>query len=223
MKNVLVISPHPDDETLGCGGTLLNHLDNGDKINWLLMTRMHNSIGYTEEQINIRNKEIMEVADLYSFNDYSIAPFITTKLDSTPFSEIVSYISSYIKKVNANIIYIPFQYDVHSDHRIIYNASISSSKNFNNPSIEKIRVYETLSETEQNIDFQTETFTPNLWIDISSNIDKKIKIMKKYKSEIKEFPHPRSEKNILALANIRGSFCGCRYAESFITLKEIIL
>ncbi len=222
MKNVLVISPHPDDETLGCGGTLLNHQANGDHINWLLMTRMDRSIGFTEDQMNIRDREIVEVAELYGFNDYNIAPFFATKLDSAPFSEIVSYISSYISKTDANIIYIPFQHDVHSDHRVVYDASISASKNFNKPSIQKIRVYETLSETEQNIDFQTETFSPNLWIDISSNIDKKIEIMKKYKSELKEFPHPRSEKNIVALANIRGSFCGCNYAESFISLKEII-
>ena len=223
MSNILAIAPHPDDETLGCGGTLLNHYNNGDHLYWLIMSSMHESCGFSEKQISTRKKEIENVAREYDFKNYMVSPFHATRLDQLDFGEIVSFISNYISKVKANTLYIPYQHDVHTDHKIVYEASISAVKTFKNPTIEKVRVYETLSETEQNIDFQKEAFSPNLWINISNNIKKKIQIMNLYKSEIKEFPHPRSEKNITALANLRGSFCGCEYAESFISLKEIIL
>ena len=222
MSNVLVIAPHPDDETLGCGGTLLNHYHNGDKLFWLIMTSMNESIGFSSEQIISRKKEIQDVAEAYNFEDYKIAPFSATSLDQIAFSQIVSFISDYIKKIKPNLMYIPFFDDVHTDHKVVYRASVSCAKTFNHPTIEKVRVYETLSETEQNIDYLKEHFSPNLWVDISKTIKKKIEIMKIYKSEFNDFPHPRSEKNILSLSNLRGSFCGSEHAESFITLKEII-
>lgn len=222
MSNILVIAPHPDDETLGCGGTLLNHVNSGDKLYWLIMTSMQKKLGFTKEQIDLREKEIQNISKQYNFENFKIAPFDATGLDQIPFSEIVSFISNYISKIKPDIMYIPFQGDVHTDHKVVYKASISCAKTFKHPTIEKVRVYETLSETDHNIDHSKETFSPNLWVDISNTIKKKIEIMKIYKSEIHDFPHPRSEKNIIALANLRGSVCGCQYAESFITIKEII-
>ena len=88
--------------------------------------------------------------------------------------------------------------------------------------IKKFRAYEVLSETEFASDLYSDSFNPNLWIDISDFIDKKIEIMEIYKSEIKEPPFPRSEDNIRALATYRGSTVGSISAESFIQIKEII-
>ena len=222
MSNVLVIAPHPDDETLGCGGTLLKHLDNGDKLYWLIMTSMQKKSGYTKEQIKLREEEIKSISKYYNFQNFKVAPFNATGLDEKPFSKIVSFISNYIAQIKANVIYIPFHDDVHTDHKVVYKASISCAKTFKHPTIKKVRVYETLSETDHNIDYLKDNFSPNLWVDISANIKKKIEIMQVYKSEIHDFPHPRSKKNIKALANLRGSACGCEYAEAFIAIKEII-
>ena len=136
--------------------------------------------------------------------------------------DIVESISKTIQKIQPSVLYFPFHNDIHSDHRIISEAVLSCSKSFRYEYIKKFRAYEVLSETEFASDLYSDSFNPNLWIDISDFIDKKIEIMEIYKSEIKEPPFPRSEDNIRALATYRGSTVGSISAESFIQIKEII-
>ena len=135
-------------------------------------------------------------------------------------SELIDKISKAINEVRPSIIYLPFKGDVHSDHRKIFEASYSCTKAFRYPFIKKIYMMETLSETEFAPSTKEDSFIPNSFVDISEYFEKKIEIMKIFKSEVAEHPFPRSEKNIRALAVLRGATCGCEYAESFMLLKE---
>lgn len=218
MKNkILVVAVHPDDETLGCGGTLLKHKANGDKIHWLICTTLNKNNSYYKK----REKEINKVSKLYNFNSIHQLQFETTKVDQYSMSDLIKNISGVINKVRPNIIYLPFKEDVHTDHKKLFEASYSCTKSFRYSFIKKIYMMETLSETDFAPSFKKDSFTPNTFVDISRYITKKIKIMKVYKSEIKKHPFPRSEKNIRALATFRGSTSGCKFAESFILLKDI--
>ena len=98
---------------------------------------------------------------------------------------------------------------------------MSATKTFNNPFLTKVLMYETISETEFAPPLQENAFMPNYFVNISEFIEKKIEIMKIFESELREHPFPRSEKNIRALATIRGAQCGVEYAESFMILKDI--
>jgi len=219
MKNkVLIVAVHPDDETLGCGGTLLKHKGNGDEINWLICTTIDKSNNYYE----IREKEIEEVSNLYNFDSVNNLRLKTMQVDEYTMSELVGRISKVINEVQPNIIYLPFKGDVHSDHRKIFEASYSCTKSFRYPFIKKIYMMETLSETEFAPSTKEDSFIPNVFVDISDFIDKKLEIMQIFKSEIAEHPFPRSERNIKALATFRGAISGCEYAESFMLLKEIL-
>jgi len=219
MKNkVLTIAVHPDDETLGCGGTLLKHKANGDEIHWLICTTINNKHSYYKT----REKEIEKVKKLYDFDSVYNLRLKTMQVDEYTVSELVGKISQVIKEVQPNIIYLPFKGDVHSDHRKIYEASYSCTKSFRYPFIKKIYMVETLSETEFAPSTIEDSFVPNVFVDISEFFEKKIEIMKVFQSEISEHPFPRSEKNIRALATLRGATCGCEYAESFVLLKEIL-
>ena len=219
MKNrILVIAVHPDDETLGCGGTLLKHKANGDKINWLICTTLNKNHNYYKN----KDKEISKVSKLYSFNSVHNLSFETTKVDQYSMTEIIEKISKVINKVRPNIIYLPFKEDAHTDHKKIFEASYSCTKSFRYPFIKKIYMMETLSETEFAPSIKKDSFVPNTFVDISKYMNKKIQIMKVYKSEIQKHPFPRSEISIKALASLRGSTSGCDFAESFILLKEII-
>jgi len=219
MKNkILVIAVHPDDETLGCGGTLLKSKANGDEIHWLICTTLNRKNSYFQ----IREKEIDKVSKLYKFNSVNKLPFETAKVDQYSVSEIIEKISNIINKIKPNIIYLPFYEDPHSDHKRIFEASYSCTKSFRYSFIKKIYMMETLSETEFSPSINTISFIPNTFVDISDHMNKKIKIMKVYKSEINKHPFPRSEKNIRALASYRGSTSNCNFAESFILLKQII-
>jgi len=221
MNKVLVIAVHPDDETLGCGGTLLKHKDSGDEVHWLVSTEMKESEGYTLIEIKRRDKEMVKVEYLYGFTSVNKLGLSTKKVDEYSISELVSKISCVIDKVRPNIIYLPFKGDVHSDHKYIFDAAYSCTKVFRHPFIKKIYMMETLSETEFSLSTKEDSFVPNVFVDISKYIDKKIEAMKLYDSEIGTHPLPRSEINIRSLATYRGATSGCEYAESFVLLKEI--
>jgi len=217
-NNILVIAVHPDDETLGCGGTLLKHKANGDKIHWLICTSLEVSHSYYD----MREKEIEEVHGMYGFDSMYNLRLKTMQVDEYSMSELIAKISKIIYEVEPNIVYLPFRGDVHSDHRKIFEASYSCTKAFRYPFIKKIYMMETLSETEFAPSTQDSSFVPNVFVDISEYMHTKLDIMKIYKSELAEHPFPRSQRNIEALATLRGATSACDYAESFMLLKEIL-
>ena len=218
MKNVvLVIAVHPDDETLGCGGTLLKHKASGDEVHWLICT----TIDKTNSYYKIREEELKRVADVYEFSSVNNLRLKTMQIDEYGMSSLIDKISNVINTIKPNIIYLPFKGDVHSDHRKIFEASYSCTKSFRYPFIKKIYMMETLSETEFAPSTKEDSFTPNTFVDISAYFEKKIEIMKIFKSEISMHPFPRSERNLKSLATLRGATAGCEYAESFVLLKEI--
>jgi N-acetylglucosamine malate deacetylase 1 len=221
MKKVLVVAVHPDDETLGCGGTLLKHKANGDEIYWLIATDIKESEGYDISAIKQRNKEIKKVENLYGFTSVNKLDLSTTKVDTYSMSVLVSKISSVIDRIKPDTIYLPFKGDAHSDHKYIFDAAYSCTKIFRYPFIKKIYMMETLSETEFSLSTKEDSFAPNVFIDISKYMNKKIEIMNIYESEIGKHPFPRNERNIRALATYRGATSNCNYAESFELLKEI--
>lgn len=219
MKNkVLIVAVHPDDESLGCGGTILKHKSNGDKVHWLICTTIDEQDNYFEK----RKNEIEQVTHTYTFDSVHNLKLKTMQVDQYAMSELIGKISKIINEVKPNIIYLPFKGDVHSDHRKIFEAGYSCTKSFRYPFIKKVYMMEILSETEFAPSTKEDSFVPNVFVDVSEYFEKKIEIMKIFESEIAQHPFPRSEKNLRALATLRGATCGCEYAESFILLKEIL-
>ena len=143
----------------------------------------------------------------------------TTKIDLLPVSELIAKISDVYKKVEPEIIYMPFAYDVHTDHQITARAIQSTLKWFRYPHVKKVLMYETPSETEFNF-LGERTFRPNVFMDISDYLESKINAMKIFSSEMGEFPFPRSEKNIRSLARFRGCQSGFFAAEAFELVYE---
>ena len=221
MNKVLVLAVHPDDETLGCGGTLLKHKANGDEIHWLIATEIKESEAFTKEMVKKRKSEIKKVALSYGFDSVNELGLFTMRVDEYSMSELISKISKVFKRIKPNIVYLPFKSDVHSDHRKIFEAAYSCTKVFRYPFIKKIYMMETLSETEFAPSVKEDSFIPNVYVDISKFFEKKLEIMRIYESELGTHPFPRSEKNLKALATLRGATAGCEYAESFMLLKEI--
>tara|TARA_S200000501_G_scaffold376862_1_gene433161 strand:+ start:13187 stop:13864 length:678 start_codon:yes stop_codon:yes gene_type:complete len=213
-EKVLVIAPHPDDETFGCGGSLLRHKYEGNEIFWLIITKMKEEHGWRKELIKKRPSEIEQVSKSYCFSDVINLDYPSTRISSSDIPSLVENIGSVIKKIKPSVIYAPFPRDVHTDHQYITNAVQSTIKWFRHPSINLFLVYETLSET--NFNFLTnDTFKPNYFVNISPFFKKKMEIVKIYKSEIKAHPFPRSTKSIKSLATLRGSQSGYEFAEAF--------
>jgi N-acetylglucosamine malate deacetylase 1 len=219
MSKILVIAPHPDDETLGCGGTIFRHKVASDDIYWLIITGISQDGGWQEKVVNKRDNEIDAVAEKYGFSDVFNLRLPTTKIDTLPISDLIGEISNVYKKVEPDIIYMPFAYDVHTDHQIIAKALQSTFKWFRYPYIKKVYMYETPSETEFNF-VENRIFSPNVFVNISQYLDNKIETMKIYDGEMGDFPFPRSEKTLRALAILRGSQSGFESAEAFELVYE---
>lgn len=185
------------------------------------MTQMSEEIGFKKKEILVRKKQIENVSKKFHFKSTIQLPFEATRLDAYPLSEIINKVNYKIELIKPEIIYTPYFDDVHSDHKVTFQAIMSCTKQFRKKYIRSIRAYETLSETDFNLDSAL-NFKPNLFINIDKFFKKKIQISKIYKSEFHPHPFPRSEKGLEALATLRGSSSNFKYAEAFMILKEII-
>ncbi len=215
---IAVIAVHPDDETLGAGGTLLRHQQDGDVLHWVIVTTVKGIPQYAAME-HTRDREIERVATRYGFQQVWSLGYPTTQLDQIPRGEIIAKVSDVLHQIRPDILYVPFYGDAHSDHRIIVEALHSATKVFRLPTLRAVRMMEVLSETNFALS-GTLPFTPNYYVDITPFLDRKIEIMKIYRSEIGVHPFPRSEEAIRALAVLRGSESGFGAAEAFVTLFE---
>tara|TARA_B100000674_G_C37893300_1_gene940059 strand:+ start:170 stop:832 length:663 start_codon:yes stop_codon:yes gene_type:complete len=212
MKKVLVIAPHPDDEILGCGGTLSRLKKK--KLYWMIVTKMTNKIGYTNNQIYLREKEINKISKSLNIVKKIELGFPASSLSKINLKELISKMSIEINKIKPDTIFAPYQHDAHSDHFFTTYTLNHILKAFRYPFLKRCYLYETLSETNQSF-VKKNVFKPNTYFDISKNLKKKLKMASVYKSEIKKHPFPRSLKSIEALAILRGSESGFKYAEAF--------
>ncbi len=216
---VLVIAPHPDDETLGCGGSLFRHIEKGDDVYWLIVTTVSNDLGWSQHLIDKRQKELNQVNEKYGFRKRFNFNLPATKLDTLPITNIIDRLKDVFNEVRPELIYMPYSNDVHTDHKVICSALQSTFKWFRYPYIKRILMYETLSETEYNY-LDGDCFRPNVFIEISKYIDAKVSAMEIYESEMGSFPFPRSVEAIRALAKLRGSNSGFEFAEAFQLVYE---
>ncbi|MGE4499364.1 PIG-L deacetylase family protein [Hydrogenovibrio thermophilus] len=221
MANVVVFAPHPDDETLGCGATLLKHLAKGDQVSWVIVTRMTEQMGFDAERQAKRQAEIEQVAEAYGFHHVFELGFPVAELDRVAMKDLVGACSEVIQQTQANVLYLPYRGDAHSDHAYVYDAVSACTKNFRYPSVRSVRVYETLSETGFGLNTQDTGFHPNLWVDVTDFLSRKIELMAYFESEMANHPFPRSEASLRALAVLRGAQIQTEAAEAFMSVKEV--
>lgn len=221
MKKVIVISAHPDDETLGAGGTLLKHKQAGDQIFWLIVTNVLESSGFSKEKVLSRQLEIKKVEGMFGFEKTFLLDYPTMSLTSNSLLTLIPQVSQIFSEVKPEIIYSLNRSDAHSDHRYLSDAVMACTKSFRYPYIKKVLMYECISETEFAPAFPEKVFIPNYFVDITDFIERKLEIMRVFESEIGPPPFPRSEENIRALARFRGSSVGCNFAEAFQVVKII--
>ena len=211
--NVLVIAAHPDDEILGVGGTILKHKAKGDSVSVCIVTKAYPP-EWGADYINEKVKEAKKVDKLLGIDKRIYCGFPTVKLNTIPTGEFNKKIYGVVEEAKPDIIYTHFKHDVNLDHKIVFNAVMVAAR----PVKRKIEVrcFETISSTEWNY----EAFIPNLYIDITEFIDKKIEAFKQYKSEVKKYPHPRSPEGVRTGANRRGMEICTEYAEAFMIIRR---
>jgi len=219
---ILVIAPHPDDETLGCGGSLLKHKANGDSLSWLIATRGHEP-QWSAELLERKEQEIAKVSAAYGFENTFRLNFPTIKLDTIPLDEIIVAIRDAVTDCKPDVVYLNHFGDVHSDHRVVFEATMSVLKPFysGKHGVKKILSYEVLSSTDAAPLNPARAFVPNLFSDVTDFWEKKLEIMALYESELQEYPLPRALDSLRALGRVRGATIGAEFAEAFMLVREV--
>ena len=222
-KNILVIAAHPDDEILGCGGTIIK-LKKSFNLYTLILGAGIDSRGIKKNNQLKKTKLIEQGLKANKYLGVKEIYFENLKdnsFDNYDLLEIIKIIEKYINKIKPNIIFTHSNNDLNIDHRIIFQSTLTACRPQRNSSVKKLYSYEVPSSTEWSFGRVTKNFQPNFFVDIEKNIKKKIKSLQFYKSEMRKFPHPRSIKNIQNISSVRGSSVGLKNAESFECIFDI--
>jgi len=226
-KKILVVAAHPDDEVLGCGGTIAKHSMNGDDVHLLIMAEgitsrdaVRDALGRSCDLSSLKEsankaKEILGASSL-TFKNYP-----DNRLDSIDRIELIKSIEYTIQKYNPEIIYSHHAGDLNIDHRIIHDAVAVACRPLPGASTKTLLFFEIPSSTEWQLCGSAPSFLPNWFVDIGQTLSAKLKAMKCYQNELKPWPHPRSLDALRHLTCWRGSSVGIEYAEAFILGRNL--
>lgn len=214
---ILVFAPHNDDEVLGVGGTIAKYASEGHDVYVCEVTS-----GKDQERLANIQSEAHAAHQLLGVKETIFLGLPVVGLTDMPYKELNQSFNDVVKRIKPDIAYIPHKGDMHIDHTMVAESAMVALRPVSNPQLKAIYAYETLSETEWNIPTPDNLFIPTVWSDISETFDKKLEAMKCYKSQLYDFPHPRSLEAIEALAKLRGSTVLVPHAESFMLIRSII-
>jgi len=226
-KSILVISAHPDDEILGCGGTIAKHADCGDDVHICLMVEGITSRQEKRNRNIVRTKlEILSEASKNAANILGAKSIQTNqlpdnRLDSMDRLDLIKIIEKYVDVYKPDFVYTHHSGDLNVDHRRLHEAVITACRPLPNFKTRRILSYEVSSSTEWQTASSSMPFNPNWFVNISNQLDRKLKALAEYKLEMRDWPHSRSIKAVEHLARLRGSQVGVEAAEAFILLRSL--
>jgi LmbE family N-acetylglucosaminyl deacetylase len=225
-KSILVLAAHPDDEVLGCGGTIARLVKEGHSVSVAIMCEGITS-RYSErssadpmQKINLKNHSekasaILGVSDLRFFD------MPDNRFDTVPLLDIVKIIEQLIEEIQPDTVFTQHSGDLNVDHGIVFRATITATRPLPESTVKEVLAYEVPSSTDWAFQTGSKTFSPNVFFDISTTLDVKLLAMETYASEIRMPPHPRSLDAIRENACRWGHIIGVRAAEAFESIREI--
>ncbi|NQS99127.1 MAG: PIG-L family deacetylase [candidate division Zixibacteria bacterium] len=226
MENILIIAAHPDDEVLGCGGTIANLTRKGSRVSVALLGEGISS------RYNKRDSADEGLTDKLAFHSRKAAEILgvdhifqhklpDNRFDTVPLLDIVKWIEKLIEKLSPKVIYTQHGGDLNIDHLITFRATLTAARPLPGSSISTIYAYEVGSSTDWAFQQFYPSFRPNTFFDISDTLELKIKAMELYQSELRDFPHPRSPEAISYAARRWGSIAGLNAAEAFELIRHV--
>lgn len=236
MKH-LIIAAHPDDEVLGMGGTIKKLTKNGNDVKIVIMatgissrrsTNYKNATKYEidnktlkkiDEQIIKLRKDAKSASTILGVKDIQFENFPDNEMDTVSNLKITKKIEEIIQSYKPDVIYTHSQFDINVDHRSLYFATITATRPKKNQNVKEVFCFEVPSSTEW---YFPSTFSPNVFVDISKEIQFKLKALKAYGNELQKFPHPRSLEAISAIGKRWGSVSGFEHAEAFYLVRKIV-
>ena len=223
-KRILIVVAHPDDEVLGCFGTVAKLIQEGYEAYTLILGEgktsrdVYKNLKSEKDEIKVLNDETQKANKIIGIKEVFTESFPDNRFDSIDLLDIVKSILKVKDKIKPEIIFTHYEHDLNIDHQITYQAVITATRPMENESVTELYSFEVLSSTEWK--YPT-SFSPMIFFDISNSIDLKIKAMKAYQSELCTFPHPRSLEGIRLNAKYHGMRIGREYAEAFNVIRIV--
>ncbi len=223
-KKILIIAAHPDDEVLGCFGTVARMIKEGYEAYTLILGEGKTSRDVKRDpkkkqnELLTLNHEIELANQAIGIKKVFVESFPDNRFDSVDLLDIIKVISKVKDEIRPDIIFTHYENDLNIDHQITYKAVITATRPMDDECVKEIYSFEILSSTEWNYPL---SFSPDTYWDIEATLELKLEAMKRYRSEICEFPHPRSLKGIELNAQYHGMRIGRKAAESFVTVRNI--
>ncbi|KRB28397.1 GlcNAc-PI de-N-acetylase [Mesorhizobium sp. Root695] len=221
IGRLLVIAPHPDDEVLGCGGTIARVAAEGGEVHVAVVTRGCPP-AFTEDMTERVRCEAKRAHACLGVRQTHWLDLPAAQISQTPHSTVNATLQALLQEVKPDTLLIPFVGDVHMDHQLIFLSSLVAARPTQSHYARTIMAYETVSETNWNAPYVTPSFVPNVFLDIEATLERKLEAASMFGSQMKNFPHERSIETLRALAIVRGTAVHLRAAEAFVLLRNVM-
>jgi LmbE family N-acetylglucosaminyl deacetylase len=223
-RTILVVAAHPDDELLGCGGSVARFVKEGHKVFSLILGEGITSRD-TVRNPQLRKNDLSDLKknaqsanQLLGVSEVFLENFPDNRFDSVALLDLVKCIESYKEKLQPDVVLTHFENDLNIDHSLTFRAVLTATRPLPQEKVQQVFAFETLSSTEYRYPL---TFSPDTFVDISQTVKIKQQAMACYTSELCEYPHPRSLMMIEQNASYWGVRVGLSHAEAFVTIRNI--
>jgi LmbE family N-acetylglucosaminyl deacetylase len=223
----LVVAAHPDDEVLGCGGTIARLSAAGARVHIVLMadgesSRLRSHQGQSvSEQITARAAAADAACTVLGGASVDVLSLPDNRMDETSLLDVVQLIEGFVGRYQPRAVLTHHSGDVNIDHRVVHDAVVAACRPVPNHCVKELLFFEIPSSTEWRPPASAQPFTPNCFVDISATLEKKLEALQVYASELREFPHPRSLQAVEALAKWRGATVGVTAGEAFVLGRRL--
>jgi len=217
---VLVVAAHPDDEILGVGGTIAAHVEQGDCVKLAIICEGI-SVRYAPDRYADVRRQSNEAAAILGVGELVIRDLPDQKLDTLPLTDVVREVECLVQTIRPNVVYTQFSGDINRDHRVLAEAVMVAARPYAAPFVREVLMYETPSSTEWGLPQLSPVFQPNVFVDITQTLERKLRAFACYAAEVREAPHPRSLAALRGRAQYWGSLVNRPAAEPFACVRSL--
>lgn len=225
MRSILILAAHPDDEVLGCGGTIAKLVDQGSIVHVAFLadgvfSREGDKVS-RQEELCIRRAAAQKACDILGVNSVSFGDFPDNRMDTVALLDIIRVVGELIAEHLPDTVFTHHAGDVNIDHRRLHEAVVTACRPQQGHPVKTLLCFEVPSSTEWQLPASAPAFMPNWFIDISITLDRKLAALEAYVDELRSWPHPRSRQGVEHLAHWRGATVGVDAAEAFILGRQL--
>jgi LmbE family N-acetylglucosaminyl deacetylase len=223
---ILIIAAHPDDEIIGCGATAAKLVRSGCAVNVLILgegvaSRFTKKGPGLKKEITRLHKMTNKAAEVIGFKNVIFEDLPDNRFDSLDLLDIIKVVENHVTKLKPDIVYTHHKGDLNIDHELTHRAVLTACRPIGDYSVKEVLCFETYSSTEWSFGNSANIFNPNVFEDVGKTFRFKKSALKCYESELRDFPHPRSLKNVELAASRWGSTVGLKYAEAFELIRKV--